>query len=146
MRIEYLDQDDIVKIVGTQMDIYDNTLKAINSFNALKDEHARVFLDTYRDLTVAGIRTSIADLFDLSNEDRKDLNKKLNAVFCDTTLRPIDMKGKVVLIALKYLRKALYDLEEELDNRGQIVEDAASELDAKIDNLEKVITTVIKSK
>lgn len=145
MRIEYLDQDDILSIVGAQMDTYYNTLRAIGSFNALKDEHARVFLDTYRDLTVCGISISMADLFDLSNEDSKYLKKSIDAVFSDTTIRPIDMKGKVVLIALKYLKKALYDLQDELSDRGQIVEDATKALDTKIDNLEKVIETSIKN-
>ncbi len=145
MRIEYLNQDDIVNIVCTQLDIYDNTLKAARTFNVLKDDYAKSFMETYRDITVGGISSFISNLFDLSNDDRKVLSKRIKDALSDTSLHSADIKGKVVLIALKYLQKALYDLQESLSARCQKVEDAANDLDSKINNLERAVASSIKN-
>jgi hypothetical protein len=145
MRIEYLDQDDIVNIIGTQLNIYDNSLSLIKSFNVPIDDHVKSSMKTYKCLTAEAISLSIANMFDLTNGDRKDLNKRIELILSDTKLHPVDIKGKVVLVTLKYLREALCDLKEKLYNRGQQIEDAANDLDSKINNLERAVATSIKN-
>ncbi len=145
MRIEYLDQDDIVNIVGTQLDIYDDALSTIRALDVPKCDNTKSLMEIYRDMTTASISLSISNLFDLSNGDREDLNKMIKDVFSDNSLRPVDIKGKVVLIVLKYLKEALCNLQETLSVRRQKVEDAANNLDAKINNLERAIATSIKN-
>ena len=145
MRIEYLDQDDIVNIVGTQLDIYENALNVFKAFDIPDDDHTKSFLETYRGLTAAAISSSIANIFDLSNDDHKALNRRITAVLSDTSLHSVDAKAKVVLIVLKYLKSALYDLGVGLSDRSQKVEDAANELDAKINNLERAVEASIKN-
>jgi hypothetical protein len=145
MRIEYLDQDDIVNIVGTQLDIYNDALSTIRALDVPKCDNTKSLMETYRDMTAASISISIVNLLDLSNDYREDLNKRIKAVLSDASLHPVDIKGKVVLIALKYLQKALYDLQESLSDRGQKVEDAANGLDSKINNLERAVAASIKN-
>ncbi len=145
MKIEYLDQDDIINIVGTQLDIYDNALNVIKELDVPKNDHTTSFMEAYRDTTAATIGLSISNLFDLSSDDRIALNKSIKVILSDTKLHPVDIKGKVVLIGLKYLQKALYDLQESLSDRGQKVEDAANGLDSKINNLERAVAASIKN-
>ena len=145
MRIEYLDQDDIVNIVGTQLDIYDDALSTIRALDVPKSDNTKSLMEIYRDMTTASISLSISNLFDLSNGDREDLNKMIKAVLSDNSLRPVDIKGKVVLIVLKYLKEALCNLQETLSVRCQKVEDAANDLDTKINNLERAVAASIKN-
>jgi hypothetical protein len=145
MRIEYLDQDDIVNIVGTQLNIYNNALNTTRALNVPNDDHTKSLMRTYRDMTASNIGIAIASLFDLSNDDCEDLTKRISDVLYDTNLHPVDAKGKVVLIVLRYLKKALYHLEEELSDRRCKVEDAANGLETKINNLERAVEASIKN-
>ena len=145
MRIEYLDQDDIVNIIGTQLDIYNDALSTIRALDVPKCDNTKSLMEIYRDMTAASISLSISNLLDLSNDDREDLNKRIKTVLSDTSLHPVDIKGKVVLIVLKCLKEALYDLQETLFDRRQKVEDAANDLDVKINNLERAVAASIKN-
>jgi hypothetical protein len=145
MRIEYLDQDDIVNIIGTQLDIYNDALSTIRALDVPKCDNTKSLMGTYRDMTASNIGIAIASLFDLSNDDCEDLTKRISDVLYDTNLHPVDAKGKVVLIVLRYLKKALYDLEEKLSDRRCKVEDAANGLETKINNLERAVEASIKN-